>query len=321
MEYKAEVREVKEHIVYFKDYEVRDLNKFLNNLQKENIFQHLSDKVLSENPQIELTQPDYNVVLFKDGEFKKDNVVIEFCDAVTDFGKNSKDYSFRKVESFLSLNILHKGSFENLDKAYAFAEAWMKEHGYEKSGAPRNSAIDGFWNCEREEDYLTEVQIPIKEINPFILPEINIEKLFYLEAELHPDIKIGDVGRGNLVICPIKGGFFIGEKLKGQILNFGADWNLMYRNNLDIVDTRYILKTEDGELISLTTKGFALIEPELDRAIERGEYVDPKSYYFKQHLFFETGSKKYQWLNGTIAFAILGCKPTGQICYNAYAVK
>lgn len=155
----------------------------------------------------------------------------------------------------------------------------------------------------------------------FSLPPVEVEKLFYLEAELHPDIIIGDVGRGNLLICPIKGGFFEGERLRGEILDFGADWNLMYANNINIIDTRYLLKTDDGEMISLTTKGKAIIEPESDRAIERGEFVDPKSYYFRQHLFFETGSEKYNWLNGIIAFAVLGCKPTGEICYNAYMVK
>jgi hypothetical protein len=59
----------------------------------------------------------------------------------------------------------------------------------------------------------------------------------------------------------------------------------------------------------------------MDQAIERGEYVDPALYYFRQHLFFETGAEKYQWLNGVVAFAVLACKPTGEICYNAYMVK
>lgn len=155
----------------------------------------------------------------------------------------------------------------------------------------------------------------------FELPPVELEKLFYLEAKLHPDIIIGDVGRGNLIVCPIKGGFFKGEKLSGEILDFGADWNLMYSNYLNVVDTRYLLKTDDGAIISLTTNGRAAIEPEMDAAIERGEYVDPKSYYFRQHLFFETGAEKYKWMNGIIAFAVIGCMPTGEICYNAYMVK
>ena len=155
----------------------------------------------------------------------------------------------------------------------------------------------------------------------FVLPPVEVEKLFYLEAELHPDIHVGDVGRGNLVICPIKGGYFKGEKLSGEILDFGADWNLMYANGLDIIDTRYLLKTDDGAIISLTTNGRCIETPEQMKMEERGEFIDPKTYYFRQHLFFETGLEKYKWLNGIIAFAILGFRPTGEICYNAYMVK
>ncbi len=154
-----------------------------------------------------------------------------------------------------------------------------------------------------------------------VLPELSIERLFYLEAVLHPDIPVGDVGRGGLIICPIKGGFFEGDKLRGEVMNFGADWNLLYHNHLDVVDTRYLLKTDDGAVISLSTNGRCVMTQQQAEASERGEFVDPADYYFRQHLFFETGSEKYGWLNSAIAFAVLGIKATGEICYNAYMVK
>lgn len=37
--------------------------------------------------------------------------------------------------------------------------------------------------------------------------------------------------------------------------------------------------------------------------------------------YFETGDERYQWLNDIVAFAVLGCPPNGNICYNAYLVK
>ncbi len=120
---------------------------------------------------------------------------------------------------------------------------------------------------------------------PLELPELKIEKLFYLEAELHPDINVGDVGRGELIVCPIKGGYFEGDKLKGKNLDFGADWNLLYHNKLGIIDTRYLLKTDDGAVISLTTNGRCLMTEEQAVASENGKFVDPNSYYFRQYLF------------------------------------
>jgi hypothetical protein len=76
---------------------------------------------------------------------------------------------------------------------------------------------------------------------------------------------------------------------------------------------RYVLKTDDGAIISLATDGVAQISPELYFKVIAGEFVDPALYYFKEHLFFETSVKKYQWINAVVAFSVVGIKPTGEI--------
>jgi hypothetical protein len=319
--YKAELRIIPEHLEYFKDYYIPDMQALHANMPAENPFQEISDLVLSENPGIRLTEPEYNTILYLDGEYGEKDVKFQFCDAVTGMGKNTSQYQFRSVPAFLALCISHRGPYGEMAPAFEFAADWMAANGYFQIGCPRTSAIDGYWNKDTEEEYHTEIQIPVRAIGqPLKLPECRVEKLFYLEAELHPDIHVGDVGRGYLLVCPIKGGFFFGDKLKGEILDFGADWNLMYANDLDIVDTRYLLKTHDGAIISLTTNGRCIQTRDQLALEEQGVFVDPETYYFRQHLFFETGSEKYQWLNGAIAFAILGCKPSGEVCYNAYMV-
>jgi len=318
-QYRVELRSIPEHVEYFKDFYTEDMQTIYQKLPVENPFQELSDLVLMENPDISLTEPEYNTILFVDGEYGETRVKFQFCDAVTGAGKKSPDYAFRTVPEFQAVCVLHKGAYRDIGKAFEFASKWIVENGYFQIGQPRSSSIDGYWNKDAEADFLTEIQIPVRPVGtPLELPACRVEKLFYLEAVLHPDIHVGDVGRGDLLICPIKGGFFLGDKLKGEILDFGADWNLMYTNDLDIVDTRYLLKTHDGAVISLTTNGRCIQTREQLDLEERGVFVDPGTYYFRQHLFFETGSKKYQWLNGVIAFAIIGCKPTGEICYNAY---
>jgi hypothetical protein len=153
---------------------------------------------------------------------------------------------------------------------------------------------------------------------PMVLPELKLEKLFYLEAKCDSIIPVGDVGKGVLNIYPIRGGYFQGEKLQGIILPLGADWNYLYADGIDVMDTRYALQTDDGAIISISTNGRYIIEPEMDKALDRGEFIDPNRYYFRQHLFFETGHEKYRWLNGVIAVAVMAVKPTGEICYNAY---
>ena len=140
------------------------MNKFFDTLAERNILQELSDKVMLENPKISLTDPDYNVILYIDGEYKENDVQIEFCDAVTVSGKDTDEYKFRTVPAFTALNVLHKGPYNKLSEAYDYAYQWMEENGYRKAGCPRNSAIDGFWNKDCEEDYQTEIQIPINKL-------------------------------------------------------------------------------------------------------------------------------------------------------------
>lgn len=159
MKYKAEVREIPEHIVYYKEYNVHSHYDFFEN---GNILQELSDQVMRENPDIDLTEPDYNYLVYVDGEVKSEDMRLAFCDAVTAFGKDGEDYEFRLMERITAVTVLHKGPYEKLNEAYAFAYKWIKENGYEVTGCPRDGTIDGCWNRTSREDYLMEIQIPVK---------------------------------------------------------------------------------------------------------------------------------------------------------------
>lgn len=60
------------------------------------------------------------------------------------------------------LCILHKGSYDTLKNAYTFILKWVEENSYEISDNIRESYIDGIWNKENPEEWLTEIQVPIK---------------------------------------------------------------------------------------------------------------------------------------------------------------
>lgn len=162
--YKAEIKRIPEHIVYYKDFFAESIEDFLIISKEDNFLQDLSDRVMAENPQIDLTEPDYNVLVYMDGDFREKDIHYRFCDAVTGFGQDGGDYHFQKVEPFTVVAVLHKGPYSRLREAYDFAHDWMKANGYEQAGPPRDSAIDGCWNRESEEEYLTEIQIPVREV-------------------------------------------------------------------------------------------------------------------------------------------------------------
>ena len=51
---------------------------------------------------------------------------------------------------------------------------------------------------------------------------------------------------------PITGGRFAGPDLNGDILDNGADWQVVTDDGATVVDTRYLLRLDDGALASTT---------------------------------------------------------------------
>lgn len=69
---------------------------------------------------------------------------------------------FRTIPATRVLSILHKGAYDQIGEAYAFITKYAEDNGYGVTGPARECYIDGIWNKESVEDWLTEIQLPIK---------------------------------------------------------------------------------------------------------------------------------------------------------------
>jgi len=107
-------------------------------------------------------EPSYCFNIYHDGEYKEKDIDLEVCEAVVDFCEDSEMIKFKKIKKVdEALWVLHKGPYSLLSDAYTFAFEWIKDNNYEVVGLPREAYIDGIWNKDSEDDWLTEVQIPI----------------------------------------------------------------------------------------------------------------------------------------------------------------
>ena len=61
-----------------------------------------------------------------------------------------------------ALCMKHVGPYERFYESFAEAFAYMEEQGYKMAGHPRTSYIDGIWNQEDPEQWLSLIQIPIE---------------------------------------------------------------------------------------------------------------------------------------------------------------
>lgn len=113
------------------------------------------------NPGLECTEDDYCFVEYSDPEYRETDIELTYAQAVKKEGVSSGEIGFRHLDETKAVCVKHHGSYNDLGKAYAFITAKMSEMGFEIAGAPRECYIDGCWNCDSEDDYLTEIQFPI----------------------------------------------------------------------------------------------------------------------------------------------------------------
>lgn len=156
MDYKAVIKDLPACIVYSKEMIVPDYNSYFE------LIPAIGEEIGKVNPDLKCIVPEYCFIKYLENEYKEKDIHIEYCEAVDRIGNETETIKFKRLESIKAICIMHKGPYKNLNKAYAYAFKWMEENNYELAESPRESYIDGIWNKENEEDWLTEVQFPIK---------------------------------------------------------------------------------------------------------------------------------------------------------------
>lgn len=136
------------------------------------------------------------------------------------------------------------------------------------------------------------------------LLSVRTRPLFTLQLSVRKLQVVGQTPTSIRRVGVVFGGRFEGERLSGEVLDGGSDWQSVRADGSTLLDVRLILKTEDGELIGMTYKGVRHGPREVIERLERGEAVDPESYYFRINPMFETASKTHDWLNGVLAVGL-----------------
>lgn len=116
---------------------------------------------LSLNPGMKCAELPYEFCEYLDGEYKETDIRIRHNEAVTSMGKENENIRFRVLPGTKVLSLYHKGSYANIGEAYAFLMKYAEQNGFTAAGLTRECYIDGVWNKESEEDWLTEIQLPI----------------------------------------------------------------------------------------------------------------------------------------------------------------
>ena len=121
-----------------------------------------------------------------------------------------------------------------------------------------------------------------------------------LYVKLSPIIELGNGRVGKRRIIPIIGGEVRGERVRGKILNVGADWQTILPDGTAELVARYAFETDDGAIIEINNYGFRHGPPDAIDALARGEEVDESTYYMRTQARLETGDPRYRWVNNQL---------------------
>ena len=105
--------------------------------------------------------PEYCFTQYLEPGFQEAQILVEVCEAVTEKKADRERLRFRTIPEIRAACIYHKGSYRDFPKTYEVILRYIEENGYEICGNIRESYIDGVWNKDSEDKWLSEIQIPV----------------------------------------------------------------------------------------------------------------------------------------------------------------
>lgn len=149
------IKEIPSYIIYYRDGIISDFSKI-----SEFVLQS-GTECAKVNPNLKCVTPNYCYISYLDGEYRDKDIKIRYAEAVEKFGIETKRVKFMKADAITAICIYHKGAYENLRDSYNTILKYIEDNNYEIIDNVRECYIDGCWNKDNVDDYLTEIQFPV----------------------------------------------------------------------------------------------------------------------------------------------------------------
>ena len=154
---------------------------------------------------------------------------------------------------------------------------------------------------------------------PEVLRSVRTRPLFVMRLDVRQLLIVGATPASYRRIGVVTGGSFEGERLSGEVLDGGSDWQSVRNDGATTLNVRLVLKTRDDALIGMTYQGVRHGPTDVVERLENGEAVDPTSYYFRTNPLFETAAPQYDWINRVVGIGIGHRSADGRI-YSIFEV-
>ena len=108
-------------------------------------------------------KPGYCFTVGHNGEYTPTDIDIEYCEQVEEMGTDSTIIKFKKLPAIpKALCMKHIGPYEKFYESFIETFKYMEQNGYKIAGRPRTSYVDGPWNQDDPEKWVSVIQISIE---------------------------------------------------------------------------------------------------------------------------------------------------------------
>ncbi len=106
--------------------------------------------------------PGYCFTIEHGKEYTPTDIDIEYCEQVEEMGTDSALIQFKQLpEVPTALCMKHYGPYERFYDSFVEVFSYIDEHNYRITGHPRTVYVDGAWNQEDPEKWLSIIQVPV----------------------------------------------------------------------------------------------------------------------------------------------------------------
>ena len=130
-------------------------------------------------------------------------------------------------------------------------------------------------------------------------------------------ISLGAAPGGERRYVPLLAGIAEGPELNGTVVEGGVDWQTLRADGVLEINAHYVIRSDDGALIEVTSNGLRHGPAEVMAQLARGEAVPREAYFFRTVMRFQTGVPAWFHLNRAMAIAV-GERAAGEVRLDVY---
>jgi DNA-binding transcriptional MerR regulator len=111
----------------------------------------------------EIQSAEYRYIVFHGEGYEEQDFKVQLCVSVKEVKADTDTIRFLEIPAVPKAACsYHKGLYDSLHLTRTFSALWMDYRGYVIEGDYCEVYIDGIWNKDSENEWLTEVRVPLK---------------------------------------------------------------------------------------------------------------------------------------------------------------